>query len=269
MANPDTMAREFLRLVQIIADLRAPNGCPWDREQTHASLKPYLIEEAHEVCDAIDANSAEKLCEELGDLLMQPVLHAQLANEAGAFDVADVLMSISDKLVRRHPHVFGETEAKTSEQVLKNWEQIKQHEAAANEAEGAPPRSMMDGIPRSLPALYRAQRIQDKFARVGFDWPSIGGAIDKVREEFDELINAEHAREAENIEEELGDLFFALVNVARLLRVDAEQALQAAATKAADRFRKIEEAARAQGRDVREMTLAEMDAVWNESKRGT
>lgn len=270
MDNSEAAAREFQRLIEIIASLRGPQGCPWDREQTHASLKPYLIEEAHEVCDAIDGGTPEQLRDELGDLLMQPILHAQLAAEAGTFDLAEVLRSINDKLVRRHPHVFGDVKAETPAQVLRNWEQIKQQEQF-EAGETARPRSLMDGIPHSLPALYRAQRIQDKFARVGFDWPSVDGALAKVREELDELLALIPTRDRDNapaLEEELGDLLFAVVNVARLLQLDAEQALKAACTKTASRFCGIEAAARAEGREVRELSLAEMDEIWEAGKTG-
>ncbi len=258
MDNREAAAAEFARLMEIVATLRGPQGCPWDKEQTLSSLKPYVIEEAYEVCEAIDSGSMAKLCEELGDLLLQPVLQAQLAEESFHFDLTAVLSGINAKLVRRHPHVFGDVVAETSAAVLQNWEQIKQAEHT-DEARG-----VLDGIPKSLPSLQRAQRIQDKFARVGFDWPNVDGAIDKVREELEELLTAENS---DTIQEELGDLLFAVVNVARLLQIDAEQALTATSAKVANRFRRIEESAHAQGRDVRDMSLAEMDEIWNETKR--
>lgn len=252
----------FAELVEVMARLRAEDGCPWDREQTHASLKPYLLEEAYEALEAIDLQDHAELCKELGDVLLQIVFHAQIASEAGAFTIADVCRAIVDKLVHRHPHVFGEVEVDNADQVLTNWEQLKRQE----KGESAGPHSALDGLPKHLPALLRAQRVQSRAARVGFDWERIDGPLDKVEEEFAELRREWEAGDRQKVEEEFGDLLFALVNTARFLQVDSEDALRRAAAKFERRFRAVERAFHEQGRPLSESTLEEMDQVWDQVK---
>jgi tetrapyrrole methylase family protein/MazG family protein len=261
----------FDRLCWVMERLLSPEGCPWDREQTHESLKQYLIEEAYEVCDAVDSGDFEHLQEELGDVALQVVFHAKMAKRDGRFDVHDVLNGICEKLIRRHPHVFGETVADSSKEVLQNWEQIKRKEKAAKE--GAEERSLVDGVPRQLPALQKAHRLQEKTGRVGFDWPDADGAIRKAREEFEELLveakaeNPDDPAARKRLFHEMGDVFFALVNVARFMGIQPEEALQAANARFANRFRHIERRARESGRQLPEMTLEEMDVFWEEAKR--
>ncbi len=249
----------FESLIEIMATLRGDKGCPWDREQTHESIKKYLVEETYEVLDAIDEKNMHKLCEELGDLLLQIAFHAQLAQEKGEFNIYDVITSIVEKMIRRHPHVFGDSRAETSEQVLVKWEEIKAGETRK-------PRPVLD-VPKNFPALYRAQKIQQKAARVGFDWPDISGAWEKVGEELTELKDApcEETRQ----KEELGDLLFAVVNLARFMGIDAEEALQETTRKFVRRFSYIEEKARERKVDLRDMSLEEMDNLWEEVKRKT
>ena len=247
--------------------LRAPDGCPWDREQTHASLRNHLLEEAYEVYDAIgDGPATRELASELGDLLLQIVLHAQLAAEEGVFDLTDVWQALATKIVRRHPHVFGEAEARTASDVNRQWERIKQGERAeaAAAADGSePPRSALDGISRSLPALAASQEMQERAANLGYDWPSIDGVLDKVREEVGELVAAESDAERA---EELGDLLFVLVNVGRKSDIEVEAALRAANEKFRRRFRHVELAATARGTPLRDMTFEELDALWDAAK---
>jgi MazG family protein len=242
-----------------------PDGCPWDREQTHTTLRPYVIEEAYEVCEAIDAGDWDELCGELGDLGLQIVFHGALARRAGRFDVDEVYTRICDKLVRRHPHVFGDVEADDSGTVLRNWERIKRAERAGKENGEREP-SVLDGVPTALPALQRAQRLQGKAAKVGFDWASIGPVWQKVHEEIDELRQEHDLLDRDRIEDELGDLFFALVNLARFLDVDPEQALQRTNRKFVRRFHHIERRARELGTALEQMTLEEMDRLWEEAK---
>lgn len=251
----------FARLVEIIAILRSPNGCPWDREQTHESIKPYLLEEAYETLEAIDAQSPHKLCEELGDLLIQVTLHAQMSSDAGEFNIGDVLATVNEKLIRRHPHVFGDVQVSGSEEVTRNWEAIKRSE---NNSDAS--RSIMDDIPSNLPALMLADKIQKRWSRVGFDWQDAAPAIEKLREEISEVETAQETQDATRITQEVGDMLFAAVNVARLLNVDAEDALRMTINRVKARFAKIEEFAQANGKSLNEMTLEEMDAVWNASK---
>jgi tetrapyrrole methylase family protein/MazG family protein len=250
----------------ISARLRAPDGCPWDREQTHQSLRGHLLEEAYEVYDALEDGASPALAGELGDLLLQVVLHAQLAAEEGVFDMTDVWAAIATKIVRRHPHVFGESEARTASDVNRQWERIKQGErVAAATADGgeAPATSALDGISRSLPALAASQEMQERAAHLGYDWPSIDGVLDKVREEVGELVEAESdAHRAE----ELGDLLFVLVNVGRKMGVEVEAALRAANDKFRRRFRHVELAAAARGTALRDMTFEELDALWDAAK---
>ena len=245
--------------------LRAPDGCPWDREQTHQSLRNHLLEEAYEVYDALEAGATPELAGELGDLLLQVVLHAQLAAEEGVFDMTDVWTAIATKIVRRHPHVFGESEAKTASDVNRQWERIKQGEraAAAVRDGGEAPKSALDGISRSLPALAASQEMQERAANLGYDWPSIDGVLDKVREEVGELVEADDdAHRAE----ELGDLLFVLVNVGRKTGIEVEAALRSANDKFRRRFRHVERSAAARGVALRDCSFEELDAFWDAAK---
>jgi tetrapyrrole methylase family protein / MazG family protein len=257
------MTAQFDRLVEIMARLRAPGGCPWDRAQSRRDLKPYLVEETYEVLDAIDRENPEMLREELGDLLLQVVFHAQIAREEGAFGIDDVCLSINEKLVRRHPHVFGEVKAETPGEVLVNWEAIKKSEKGEK---GDDP-SVLSGVPKVLPALLKAYRLQQKAARVGFDWEERRQVEEKVREEWAELDEAVASGDKEHAREELGDFLFALVNLSRFLEIDPEDALQGANDKFIRRFQEVESRAREANRDIHGMTLAEMDALWEEVKR--
>jgi len=258
----DETADPFRRLVAIMARLRGEGGCPWDREQDHQSLVPYLIEEAYEVKETIDQGDFEGLREELGDLLLQIVFHAQLAGETGRFDIDDVARSICRKLIGRHPHVFGEVEVSSASEVLQNWEQIKLAEKREREVEP----SRLGGVPKELPALLRAHRVQEKAARVGFDWEHVRDVFAKVHEEIAELESALAAGQIVEVRAELGDLLFALVNLSRFLNVQSELALHDAIGRFIERFRYIEQRAAEQGRRLEDMTLAEMDALWNEAK---
>ncbi|MCP9463326.1 MAG: nucleoside triphosphate pyrophosphohydrolase [Nitrospira sp.] len=275
------MSEHFDKVAGIMAALRAPNGCPWDRKQTHASLKPYLLEEAYEVLETIDQGDEAKLREELGDVLLQVLFHSQIAAEAGTFTINDVLQTLAEKLIRRHPHVFatdGQPGSITnSDQVLSQWEQIKR---AEREAAGHPP-SALDGVPKTLPALLRAYQVQARAARVGFDWPHNAGGLEqifeKVTEEVGELKRAldnggtvsapvRPAQQAE-IEAELGDILFSLVNLARFLKVNPEEALRQATNRFINRFSLMEQLAAEGGRSLTDMTLANMDRLWEEAKR--
>jgi MazG family protein len=251
------------QLRAIVTRLRAPEGCPWDREQTHASLRAGLIEEAYEVVEAINQNDDENLCEELGDLLLQPIFHAQIAAEEGRFNFDDVARTVVEKLLRRHPHVFGEDQCADSAEVLRKWDDIKRAE------KGGKATSALDGISGGLPALMRAEKVQKKAARVGFDWNEIAPVLAKVREELAE-VEAElpHGIANPKIEEEIGDLLFSVVNLARKLKVDGETALQRSTDKFGSRFRKVETLARERGLAMEKMSLAELDALWDEVKRG-
>lgn len=254
----------YKRLVDIMARLRAPDGCPWDREQTHETLKPYLIEEAYEVLDAVDEGEDEDLAEELGDVLLQVVFHAQIASEAGRFDVEDVARAIADKLERRHPHVFGDVEADTPERVVTNWEAIKREEKAGGEGETP---GLLDGVPRGLPALLRAEQLQIKAARVGFDWEAVAEVTAKAREEVEEFAQTVEGGESQDrVREELGDLLFSIVNVARFVGVSPEDALDRTNRKFLDRFRHIERRLAESGSSPEAATLEEMDALWDEAK---
>ena len=253
----------FTELVEVMARLRAPNGCPWDREQTHSTLKPYLIEETYEALEAIDIGDDDELCKELGDVLLQVVFHAQIATEENRFDIEEVARAIVDKLIRRHPHVFADVDVDGSEQVLQNWEQIKKQE---RQEPGEATPSLLDGIPTQLPALMRAQRMQARVSRQGFDWDQIAGPLDKVEEEFAELRQAWASGETPAIEDEFGDLLFALVNTGRFLNVDPEQALRQSTEKFERRFRALEEAVRTSGREISALSLQELDEIWDEIK---
>ena len=273
----DTRARKrigkaFESLVALQARLRAPNGCPWDREQTHDSLRTYLVEETYEVLDALDSGEARKFADELGDLLLQIVFHAELAAEAGKFDIADVIEQIYTKMVRRHPHVFGKVRAETSADVLKNWEQLKAEERAKSKVSEAKASdaSILDAVPRNLPGLLEAHQLTRRAANVGFDWQNVNGIFDKLAEETAELkqLLASRERRTEEIEEEVGDLLFVGVNLARFLGFDAEIALKKANRKFAGRFREMERLAAARGQRLNGLSAAELDALWNEVKSG-
>lgn len=257
-----TAAEAFDELVRLMARLRGPGGCPWDREQTHRSIKPYLIEEAYEVAEAIDRDDATELCTELGDLLLQIVFHAQMAAEDGRFTIADVARAINDKLVRRHPHVFADAAVSGTDDVLRNWSRIKAEERQHDED-----RSALAGVPRAMPALLRAQRLGEKAAHVGFDWDGAAGVIAKVREELAELEEALGAADRRACEAELGDLLFAATSLARHLDLSAEDALTHAADRFGRRFRAMEGELQPAGRDIRDTTPAEKDALWERAKR--
>lgn len=266
------IGKAFESLVALQARLRAPNGCPWDREQTHDSLRTYLVEETYEVLDALDSGDPRKFANELGDLLLQIVFHAELAAEAGKFDIADVIEQIYTKMVRRHPHVFGNVRAETSADVLKNWEQLKAEERAKSKISEAkaPNASILDAVPRNLPGLLEAHQLTRRAANVGFDWQDVNGIFDKLAEETAELkqLLASLERRTEEIEEEVGDLLFVGVNLARFLGFDAEIALKKANRKFAQRFREMECIAAARGQSLNGLSAAEFDGLWNEVKSG-
>jgi tetrapyrrole methylase family protein/MazG family protein len=252
----------FDRLVEIMAVLRSPTGCPWDRAQDSTSLKPFLLEEAYEVLEAIEEGTPHKLKDELGDLLFQVIFHAQLARERGDFDVYDILAGTIAKMTRRHPHVFGSAAASTPKEALQNWEEIKRTEKAAEQGT-----SVLDGVPRQLPSLLRAQRLQDKAARVGFDWPEITQVWRKLTEELQELRTAMDHNDRAEIAGELGDVLFVLVNLARWLEINPDEALHHTSQKFIRRFQFIERELSRQEKTPKQSTLAEMDALWEQAKR--
>jgi tetrapyrrole methylase family protein / MazG family protein len=256
--NPESSFEAFL---EIIAHLRAPDGCPWDRKQTHQTLRPHLIEEAYELLDALDADDPQAMQEEFGDLLLQIVLHAQIASEYGEFTIADVLTGIHKKIVYRHPHVFADLQLSDTESVLVNWEKLKAQERASN---GKSEAGLLNGVSRALPALIQAHEYQSRAARVGFDWPDIRGVTAKLYEEMQEVEQAENDAQ---LSDEIGDLLFSIVNLARWKKIDAESALRAANMRFRHRFSYLERAARNQGRELSDFTLEEMDALWDEVKR--
>jgi tetrapyrrole methylase family protein/MazG family protein len=272
---PDVATKElsagdwFEKLVAIQKRLRDPGGCPWDIEQTHRTLRTYLIEEAYEVLDAIDSGEDAKFVEELGDLLLQVTFHSQIAAETSRFNISDVIQSIHDKMIRRHPHVFGEVEAKNSEEVLRNWQKIKTQERIEKEgpATGEPKRaSALDGVPKSIPATLEGLQLTKKAARSGFDWANAAGVFAKVREETTELEHTlEHGTAAE-AEEELGDLLFAAVNLARFLHIDPEIALKRANGKFVRRFHEMERVASTRGRKFEDVPRPEKESLWNSAK---
>jgi len=249
-----------------MARLRSPEGCPWDREQTLETIKPYLLEETYEVLDAIDARDWDGLADELGDLLLQVVFFSQMAKEAGLFDVTDALNAINRKLVRRHPHVFAEGEAKTAEEVVRKWDEIKATEKPR-------PKGLLAGVPRSLPALMEARQIAGKAAGAGFDWQNVDQVLEKLREELAELDAARQALSQEKpgsqeaLQDEIGDLLFVIVNIARFLKVDPEQALRGTNSKFRRRFEHVEKGLEAQKKPLSEATIEEMEALWQDSKR--
>lgn len=250
----------FDRAMAIMRRLRGPGGCPWDAEQSHESLKRYLIEECYEVIEAIDKKDDGLLKEELGDLLLQPLFHAAIAEERGAFTIDGVLETLSDKLVRRHPHVFGDQEIRTSDEQVANWEKIKKQE------KGEERKSALSGIPPHMPALMQAQKVTEKAARVGFDWEHADQVYAKVLEELKELEETMAARDQERMEAELGDLLFAIVNLGRFLAVNPEEALRKTIDRFTRRFGHIEETLHARGVNLKDASLEEMEALWQEAK---
>jgi len=250
---------QFAKLCEIVAKLRAPGGCPWDREQTHESLLPALIEEAYEIAGALRARDDANFREELGDLLLLILMHAEIAREGGRFNIDNVLADVTEKLIRRHPHVFGKSEARDSGAVLKQWESIKRAEKAG--------KHYLDGLPAALPALMRAQKAQSKVARVNFDWTDVRDVIAKVEEELGELKQAVASQDRQAIEDEVGDLLFAVVNLARKRELDAESTLQTATDKFVARFNRLEDELQARGKRLGDVDLAELDEIWNKIKR--
>ncbi|WP_461786512.1 nucleoside triphosphate pyrophosphohydrolase [Prosthecobacter sp.] len=255
--HPDALTR----LRYVVHRLRAPGGCPWDMEQTHESLIPHVIEEAYEVAEAIRGGDPVQICDELGDILLQPVLHAEIASETGAFDLDQMAHGLTEKLIRRHPHVFGAASAATTDAVLSQWDAIKRVE------KGTQHEGMLHGVGSGLPALMRGQKLQKKAARVGFDWPDAAPVFDKIREEAAELEEAVQSGDKAHIEEEIGDLFFSVVNLARKLGIESESALAAANDKFVRRFHAMETHLREQGKELGKLSLAEMDEAWEAVKR--
>jgi MazG family protein len=258
-ADSQTTGEKFERLVAIMARLRAPGGCPWDREQSFDTIKPYLLEETYEVLEAIDKRDWPALADELGDLLLQAVFFAQMAAEENKFRIDDSIDAIVQKLIRRHPHVFADGSAKTSDDVKRRWDEIKADE---KKARGEPVRGLLESVPRNLPALIEAQQISSKAAGVGFDWENAEQVLDKLDEELDELDAARRSGSREELEGEVGDLLFVIVNLARFLKVDPEQALRKTNAKFRKRFAHVEAGVKLPG-----ATIAEMEALWQEAKR--
>ena len=252
---------DFESLVAIMKRLRGPGGCPWDAEQTHESLTRYLLEETYEVIEAIETKSPELLKEELGDLLLQPVFHAAIAEETGTFTMADVIQTLCDKLIRRHPHVFGDLEIADSSAQVENWERIKKIEM------GHKRKSALSGVPPQLPALLKAQKITEKAARVGFDWEHVDQVVAKVMEELHEFEEAMLGGSNERMEAELGDLLFAIVNLGRFLSINPEEALRKTIHRFERRFQHVEDALHSQGKQMNNSTLEEMDILWEEAKQ--
>ena len=298
--RPQNPGPAFAKLAAVMARLRAPGGCPWDREQTHSTLRTYLIEEAYEVLDALDSRDDSKFAEELGDLLLQVLFHAQIAAETRRFSINDVIREIHDKMIRRHPHVFGNVKAKTSAQVLRNWELLKKQErqskapnafvgaglarpssgapvapASSRQAQSGPARhsdseggSLLDGVPHTIPALLEAFQLTRKAARIGFDWANVEGIFDKLNEESVELREVLHKKEPDaRIEGELGDILFVAVNLSRFLNVDPEIALHKASAKFTRRFHQMEKIAREQGTTLAEIPRPQLESLWDQSKQ--
>lgn len=258
-----TAGEEFNKLVDVMARLRAPGGCPWDREQTPDTIKPYTLEETYEVLDAIDRRDWPNLAEELGDFILQAVFYAQMASEAGHFRIEDSLRAINAKLIRRHPHVFGAGDARSADEVKQRWDEIKAEERKAN---GAGEKPLLDSVPRSLPALMEAAQISSRAARTGFDWENTDQVIDKLKEELGELEDARHGGSQEEIEAELGDVLGTIVNLARFLKVDPEQAMRKANARFRKRFGHVEEQLRTRGKTPEESDIVEMEALWQDAK---
>jgi MazG family protein len=269
--RPQNSGPAFGKLAALMARLRAPGGCPWDREQTHSTLRTYLIEESYEVLDALDSRDDSKFAEELGDLLLQVLFHAQIAAEERRFSINDVIREIHDKMIRRHPHVFGTTNAKTSAEVLRNWELLKKEERRAksdNPVEGKTAHSLLDGVPHTIPALLEAFQLTRKVARIGFDWDNVEGIFDKLHEESGELREVLHKKESsDRIESELGDMLLVTVNLSRFLNVDPEIALHKASAKFTRRFREMERIAREQGTTLSEIPRPQLESLWDQSKQ--
>jgi MazG family protein len=266
-----TAGEKFERLVEIMATLRGPNGCPWDKQQDFNSLKPMLVEEVYEVLEAIENNDFEGLSEELGDVLLHVVFHACLGKEAGQFDINTVIDKISEKLVRRHPHVFGTETAGTPEEVIKNWEAIKAKEKEQKLKSRTPEqRSLLEGIPSKLPAIHEAHQISSRAARVGFDWPDIEGIFDKLQEEVGELkdVIAGQAddKRRERLEDEIGDILFVIVNISRYLKIDSESALKRANRKFKSRFQYMERELAQEGKTLDQTSPEEMETLWQKAK---
>ena len=247
-------------LLQVVHILRSPGGCPWDQEQTHQSLRPYLIEEAYETAAAIDADDPDQIADELGDVLLQVVFHADMESDAGNFTMEDVVDEVTKKMIFRHPHVFAQVQADTTEQVLVNWEQLKREEKDQKTAADT-----LDSVARSLPQLWRAEKIQKKAAKAGFDWADVSGALEKLEEETVELRRA--VESGVGVEEELGDVLFAAVKVGRFVGVDPETALSGTCEKFIRRFRAVEESVRASGLEMKDLPLDELTALWEQAKR--
>jgi tetrapyrrole methylase family protein/MazG family protein len=250
---------KFQKLLDIMAALRSENGCPWDKKQTAETLKPYLIEETYELLEALDEGNPEGIKEELGDLLFQIVFHCRLAEERGEFDMKEVIEKISDKMIARHPHVFGDSRFETSDEVVRQWQERKKEEGKLKE-------SILEGVPKELPSLLRAHRLQARAAKAGFDWEEVEDVLKKLDEELKEFKAVIGSKDRRKIEDELGDIFFVLVNVSRFVGVNAEEALRKTISKFISRFRYIEMKAADVGRELSDMTLEEMDALWNEAK---
>jgi len=262
--SAQTAGEKFQFLVDLMARLRAPNGCPWDREQTFDTIKPYLLEETYEVMDAVDARDWPELAGELGDLLLQAVFFSQMASEENLFRIDDALDSITQKLIRRHPHVFGNETAKTEGDVLKRWSEIKAEE---KRTKGEADTTLLGSVPRSLPALVEAQQISSRAAQAGFDWENAGQVVDKLHEELREFAEARTRESREDLEDELGDMLFVLVNLARFVKVDPEQALRRTNAKFRRRFGYVEQKLAERGRSTRESSIEEMESLWQEAKK--
>ena len=257
--DSESYTGEFLRLIEIMRRLRSENGCEWDRAQTHESLRQYLIEEAYEAVEAIDKSNMDLLREELGDLMLHVIFHAKLGEESGSFSILDVLEGINDKLIKRHPHVFDGGDKKSLDEIKMGWEEIKRSEGRE---------SLLEGIPDTLPALQRSFRLQEKAASSGFDWKEVSGVWDKISEEIEELHEAIENDAEIGIEEEIGDLLFSIVNLSRFMDVNPEDALRRSSRKFEERFKGIEESAKLEGREINELSLDEMDKIWESNKTG-
>jgi MazG family protein len=262
LGNPRKAGEQFLRLIDIMRRLRAPDGCPWDREQTFDSIKPYTLEETYEVLDAIDARDWPGLAEELGDYMLQAVFYSQMAEEAGHFTIEDALTAINEKLVRRHPHVFAEGSARTADQVKARWDEIKKTEKKDDAS-----KLLLDRVPRSTPALVEAAQISAKAAGAGFDWDSAEQVLAKLEEELRELAEARTGASQAEIEDEIGDILFVLVNLARWVKVDPEQALRRSNAKFRRRFAHVETALRERGRSLADSNIEEMESLWQQAKQ--
>jgi tetrapyrrole methylase family protein/MazG family protein len=256
------MGKNLDKLIDVVATLRAPGGCPWDREQTHKSMLSDFLDEVYEFFEAVDDNDSYGMREELGDILLQVVFHSTIANEESKFDFEDVAGDILDKMIRRHPHVFGDETADSTEEVLANWEQIKKSEKGKEDR-----KYITDGVPKPLPSLFRAEKIQKKVSRFGFDWGDVAPALDKVEEEFAEFRSAIENGDSENAFEELGDILFSLVNVSRYQKISAEDALRHSVNKFIKRFNYIEDSFDCDSDKIKEATLEELDKLWDKSKK--